>query len=223
MTNKKTEIATIKNYSLDKPQEVVAMAVVLKNHIVKQNLYTNIKGKNYAHVDAWQFAGFLTGLNAVVDSVNDLSNDKEIKWQATVKVYSGDKLVSTGFAVCSNKEAIKKSFDEYAVLSMAQTRAIGKAYRNKLGWVMKLTGYESTPAEEMTGKSFTPETTSAPSQPTLLPGARVNELRGMLKGKNDIEKVADLKKRTDRVLKNLNITDSHAGILIAALLTKETK
>ena len=32
---------------------------------------------------------------------------------------------------------------------MAQTRAIGKAYRNLLGWVMKLAGYETTPSEEM--------------------------------------------------------------------------
>ena len=32
---------------------------------------------------------------------------------------------------------------------MAQTRAIGKAYRNIIGWVIKLSGYEPTPAEEV--------------------------------------------------------------------------
>ena len=32
---------------------------------------------------------------------------------------------------------------------MAQTRAIGKAYRNLIGWVMKMAGYEATPKEEM--------------------------------------------------------------------------
>jgi len=149
MTSKPKEISVIKTYALDKPAEMVTMATVLKAHIVKNELYTNIKGRNYAHVDGWQFAGFLTNLTAIVESVKDLSTDKEIKWQAEVKVYAGDKHISSGFAVCSNKEAIKKGFDEYAILSMAQTRAIGKAYRNKLGWVMKLAGYESTPVEEM--------------------------------------------------------------------------
>jgi hypothetical protein len=32
---------------------------------------------------------------------------------------------------------------------MATTRAKSKAYRNCLGWVMKLAGYSGTPAEEM--------------------------------------------------------------------------
>jgi hypothetical protein len=32
---------------------------------------------------------------------------------------------------------------------MTQTRAIGKAYRNVIGWVMKTAGHEVTPAEEM--------------------------------------------------------------------------
>ena len=32
---------------------------------------------------------------------------------------------------------------------MAQTRAIGKAYRNILAWIIRAAGYEPTPAEEM--------------------------------------------------------------------------
>lgn len=143
------EISITKTYDLAKPQEVLQMANVLKAYVVKQGLFTNIKGKNYAHVDGWQFAGFLSGLSAVIDSVEDLSNDKETKWNAVAKIYRGEKLISIGFALCSSKEANKKGFEEYAVLSMAQTRAIGKVYRNLIGWVMKLAGYESTPSEEM--------------------------------------------------------------------------
>jgi hypothetical protein len=58
-------------------------------------------------------------------------------------------LVATGIALCSNAEKTKRYFDEYAILSMAQTRAIGKAYRNLLAWLMKAAGFEATPAEEM--------------------------------------------------------------------------
>lgn len=145
----KNELQITKTYDIAKPAEVVTMANVLKNYVVRQKLYSNIKGHNYVLADGWQFAGFLTGMNAIVDEPKNLSTDKEIKWSASAKIYLNDKVVGVGYAVCSNKEAIKKNFDEYAILSMAQTRAIGKAYRNKIGWVMKLAGYESTPAEEV--------------------------------------------------------------------------
>jgi hypothetical protein len=153
-------------YQLDKPMQMVGMAKVLKNHIVGQQLYTNIQGKNYAHVEGWQFAGGLLGMFPRVVTVENLSSGTETKWKADVEIINlktGD-VVSRGFAVCSNKEGKKKSFDEYAVLSMAQTRAIGKAYRNCIGWVMKLAGYETTPSEEMPKPEATMPT--APSKTT---------------------------------------------------------
>ena len=57
--------------------------------------------------------------------------------------------ISKGTGVCSNMEAAKATFDEYAINSMAQTRSIGKGYRNIIGYVMNNAGYETTPAEEM--------------------------------------------------------------------------
>ncbi len=145
------EIAIKESYSPVKIKDMTAMAAVLKQHVVSHKLYTNIKGKNYAHVEGWQFAGGLMGLFPKVTKVENLSNDKEVKWKADVEIVElkSGQVMANGFALCSNKEAIKKGFDEYAVLSMAQTRAIGKAYRNLVGWVMKLAGYEGTPSEEM--------------------------------------------------------------------------
>lgn len=57
--------------------------------------------------------------------------------------------VSSGTGFCSNLELGKSEFDEYAVNSMAQTRSIGKGYRNIIGFIMNEAGLESTPAEEM--------------------------------------------------------------------------
>lgn len=127
------------------------MAGVLKKHIVEHKLYTPIRDKNYVHVEGWTFAGGLMGLFPKIKDVEDLSKTGEIKWKATAEIINmkTGEVVGVGIALCSNKESKKKTFDEYAVLSMAQTRAIGKAYRNLIGWVMKLTGYESTPSEEM--------------------------------------------------------------------------
>lgn len=57
----------------------------------------------------------------------------------------------SGFASCSNIELAKTSFDEFAVMSMAQTRSIGRAFKNVLGFLMKAAGYSPTPTEEMDG------------------------------------------------------------------------
>lgn len=159
MTNKKDLVITDKTYDIAKPKEVVMMATILKNHIVGHKLYTTIVGKNYAHVEGWQFAGGLMGLLPKVTRITNLSSGNEYKWQAEVEIINqkNGQVVGTGFALCSNKENKKKTFDEYAVLSMAQTRAIGKAYRNILGWVMKLAGYEGTPSEEMVKMGETPK------------------------------------------------------------------
>lgn len=146
----KNKIAKLDRYDIEVPSKMAQMAIVLKKHVVGHKLYTNIKGKNYAHVEGWQFAGGLMGLFPIVKEVINLSRGTEIKWQATVEIQDKDGHIrSRGFAVCSSKEANKRGYDEYAVLSMAQTRAVGKAYRNLIGWVMKLAGYEGTPSEEM--------------------------------------------------------------------------
>ena len=145
------------------------MAKVLKQHVVGQSLYSEIVNKKYVHVDGWQFAGGLLGLFARVVNVEDLSKANETKWKAEVEVYNlkDNSVVGRGFAICSSSEGKKKGFDEYAILSMAQTRAIGKAYRNLLGWVMKTAGYESTPAEELKKKN----TASDPMTPEEMAGS----------------------------------------------------
>lgn len=114
-------------------------------------LSVNIAGKKYLQVEAWQFAGSQLNLTAVVTEITDISTDTTPRFSATVEIYHNPtgQLVSRGFAMCSKAETKKKSFDEYAVMSMAQTRAIGKAYRNILAWLVKMAGFEGTPVEEV--------------------------------------------------------------------------
>ena len=137
----------ISRYSIDKPSEVSKMAVVLKKHIIANNLSVKITGKDYVMVEGWQFAGGLLGLFPRIVRVENIGT---MKWMAQAEIVDkSGKVVSTGYAICSKEEMKKKSFDEYAIVSMAQTRAIGKAFRNLIGWVIKMGGFESTPAEEM--------------------------------------------------------------------------
>ena len=166
MTNIKA-IQVKGKYDLTSPSQMVSLATALKRHVLTQNLYTNIVGKNYVHVEGWQFAGGLIGLYPQVVKIENLSSGNEIKYLVQTNIVSmkDGATVSRGFAVCSNKEAKKRSFDEYAILSMAQTRSIGKAYRNIIGWVMKLAGYEATPSEEMFKMGEAPAEKKQPAPP----------------------------------------------------------
>lgn len=224
MSEKALAVAN-KNYSLDKIKDMTEMASVLKNHVVKNKLYTGIKGKNYAHVEGWQFAGGLMGLYPRVVKVENLSNEKEYKWLAEVEIVNNktNEVVSRGFAICSNKESIKKGFDEYAVLSMAQTRAIGKAYRNLVGWVMKLAGYEATPSEEMTkvGEQHTEPTTESPKGNDYI--SKLNIGLETLGHKTNSQKAEFVSLTTGTIIKSADwakLDQGKAQMLIAVLSKK---
>lgn len=123
----------------------------LTNFLKSNDLIINIAGKNYVPVEGWQFLGTQLGLTEVVQECDPVKsdNEKEVKYKAIVEVINQQgTVISRGFAWCSNQEGKKKTFEEYAVASMAQTRAVGKAYRNFLAWVVKMGGYEAMPAEE---------------------------------------------------------------------------
>lgn len=151
MEDKKT-VARVPTFSI-KPSlsATKKMAVELTKFIKDNRLSANIAGKEYVMVEGWQFAGSQLNLVAIVGDATDISTDGVIKYSSKAEVFHvpTNTLISRGFAMCSNKEAKKEGFDEYAIASMAQTRAIGKAYRNNLSWLMKLAGFEGTPVEEI--------------------------------------------------------------------------
>ena len=151
--NTKTKVArsAVSSLSLGSADDALTLAKELQKFVKANGLTTKIQGKDYPGVEAWQFAGTLLGLSPLLESIEDKSTEQEIKWNATVAVQNvrTGTIVGRGFATCSNKEYSKKSFADYAICSMAQTRAVGKAYRLSLGWLMKAAGYEATPAEEM--------------------------------------------------------------------------
>lgn len=144
-------------YDIVNKNSMLSLSNELSRLIVEKKLTTNIQGKNYVNVEGWMFCGSALGLNPIITEVTDLTRrgtepgQVEIKYMAKCEVrnITNGQLVATGVALCSNFERSKKGFDEYAILSMAQTRAIGKAYRNLLAWLMKAAGFEATPAEEM--------------------------------------------------------------------------
>ncbi|WP_460924378.1 hypothetical protein [Pontibacter brevis] len=152
--NKDTKVQKkpkIESYDISKSDETLHLAIDLAKFIKENRLYQNIQGKEYVNVEGWQYAGSRLGILPVVEHVVNISTDEEIKYQAKVNLLDlrSQQVVGAGFAICSNREQGKKYYQEFAIASMAQTRAIGKAYRNILAWIIRAAGYEPTPAEEM--------------------------------------------------------------------------
>ena len=149
---------TSPSYELINKDSMLKLSTELSKLIKEKGLSSNIQGKQFVNVEGWQFAGASLGLMPIITETQDLSNETSIKYMATCEVrnITTGTVVATGIALCSNAEKTKRYFDEYAILSMAQTRAIGKAYRNLLAWLMKAAGFEATPAEEMDFQVETP-------------------------------------------------------------------
>ena len=148
----------IESYDISRSDETLHLATDLAKFIKENKLTTTVQGKEFVNVEGWQYAGSRLGIVPIVDHVINVSNDQEIKYQAKVTLFDmrSGHTVGAGFAICSSKEQGKKFYQEFAIMSMAQTRAIGKAYRNILAWIIRAAGYEPTPAEEMEYGGNTP-------------------------------------------------------------------
>ncbi|MGB3780018.1 MAG: hypothetical protein WA960_16765 [Tunicatimonas sp.] len=147
----------IESYDIANSYETMHLAQDLARFIKENKLFHHIQGKAYVNVEGWQYAGARLGILPVIEELVRIPTDNhEVKYQAQVKLYNlksqvdGQAMVvGSGYAICSNQENGKRNYQEFAIASMAQTRAIGKAYRNILAWIIRAAGYEPTPAEEM--------------------------------------------------------------------------
>ncbi len=122
-------------------------AAPLADVIRKQGLIVKIGQGEHVLVDGWTLLGSMLGVFPIVVSTTQLENG----WEATVEARTlAGAVVGRGDSMCLRSEQRWARADEYAIRSMAQTRATSRALKGPLGFVMKLAGFESTPAEEMT-------------------------------------------------------------------------
>lgn len=140
----------------------------IKMHSHKEALYVHKKNQKDRYGKQVQTISLLTTDKALHDEhkheADAIFTRNYYAYECVCKLVSiqTGKEIGFGAAICTNAETKKADFDEYAIASMAQTRAIGKAFRNLLGYVMNAAGYEATPAEEMEEETYHPkkETTS---------------------------------------------------------------
>lgn len=146
------------------PVEVVEAATrvadALAAVIRAKGLYSVIQNKAHVRVEGWQLLGSMLGVTAICT----VTEEVEGGYLATVEARTADgRVVGRADALCTKHERRGpwKSADDYARLSMAQTRATAKALKGPLGFVISLAGYQTTPAEEMTFAE--PEPSAAPA------------------------------------------------------------
>lgn len=146
-------------FGSDDPTEILdrvsGIAAHLTDVVRKQKLSARISGRDYVLVEGWTTLGALAGVFPVTVWTRPLEDGKG--WEARVEARTLDgRVVGAAEAMCSRDEKewgpnpSKGSMrPEYALRSMAATRATSKALRGPLGFVVSLAGFQATPAEEM--------------------------------------------------------------------------
>lgn len=133
------------------PDAQIAYAKKAADALMKVVKPKNIGGKDYLMFGAWQTLGRFFGSTVGIEWTQPLLDSKQqlLGYEARAVVYQNGQIISSAEASCMKTEKRWATADEYAIKSMAQTRASAKALRNAFGWVAELAGFESTPAEEM--------------------------------------------------------------------------
>jgi 2,4-dienoyl-CoA reductase-like NADH-dependent reductase (Old Yellow Enzyme family) len=156
---KEQEVKTIVEVSNEvlptkKPQETLKVAREIAKAVAdvveNRKLYTIIQGKKYVQCEGWVTMGAMLGLFPQIVEVKEERSDRGVKYVAVCEIRTADgRLISRAESECASWEKNKEKQEEYAIRSMAETRAVSKAYRICLSWIMSLAGYEPTPAEEV--------------------------------------------------------------------------
>lgn len=167
-----TELTTVEPAPLtlfrtDDPTEVIARATATAEPLAKvireKELAVRISGREHVRVEGWTLLGSMLGVFPICEWTRTIERDgKPYGFLARVEARTiTGAVVGAAEAECTRDEAQwgfnPKSHDgdpltprdDFALRSMAQTRATSKALRIPLGFVMSLAGYEATPAEEM--------------------------------------------------------------------------
>ncbi len=134
------------------PRAVVERAVEVATELAKivreKKLSRAISGREYVYVEGWTTLGAMLGVVPREVSTAEQENGDYCAVVELVRVSDGA-VIGRGSAILGTDETAWANRPRYARRSMCVTRATGKAFRLTFSWVMKLAGYEPTPAEEM--------------------------------------------------------------------------
>lgn len=147
------------------PQAAVAYAARISEAIAgvlkPKNGYEVISGRKHITIEGWQTMAAMTGHRVEVEWSRIAEGLPATErglyaWEAraVVRDQSGN-VVASGESMAdpNERDALKKwaSGGNFAVRSMAQTRAMSRALSSRMRYIVQLAGFSGTPAEEMGG------------------------------------------------------------------------
>ncbi len=149
------EHAPVTLFGTDDPIAVIEQATrvakALADVVNERKLYSTISGKKHVRVEGWQLLGSMLGIYPITEWTRTCTDSKGAEgWEARVIAQRQDgSVVGTREAMCTRSEGRWKNADDYAIRSMAQTRAVSGALSMPLRFVMELAGYSGTPEAEI--------------------------------------------------------------------------
>lgn len=161
-------------FASDDPAVIVQRATRIANAIAplirERHLFKRIGKSEHVYVEAWALAGSMLGVFAITVRTWEIGDDDGYGATVEARTITGaivgraDAVVMRGEAVGTDDhgDPIRKWLEApaFQLISMAQTRGSSKALRMPLAFIMKLAGYETTPAEEMEAAAARGETVS---------------------------------------------------------------
>jgi hypothetical protein len=170
-------------------KEAREAAQALRDVVSQKQNPVIFNNEQYLEFEDWQTVARFYGVTARVRETRFIKYDDVVGFEATadaIMVSSGSS-ISAADAMCLNDEEKWSTRPKYEwqtvdgkrkrvqvgevavplfqLRSMAQTRACAKALRNVMGWVVVLSGYKPTVAEEMTGDERYSEPAAGPRMP----------------------------------------------------------
>jgi len=210
-------------FATDDPVEVVERATrvanALKDVLVQQGMIQRIGQGEHVKVEGWQVLGGMLGVVPIVTWTRRVTDPDG--WEAKVEARTLDgRIVGAGEAQCDRGENRWRTADEHALRSMAQTRATSKALAAPLRFIVKLAGFDGTPAEEMPDKPAAPplQRRESPARTRIYEAASGNltalELLNLLRSVKDASPLQiseqDAMTRLDAAITNLSVDDAAA-------------
>ena len=124
------------------------IADALKTVLDEGGMTMKIGKSEHVLIDGWQTLGAMLGVSPHVVWSRPLDDGRGWEARAEAKTVDG-RVVGSAEAMVTRDERNWRNGDDYALRSMAQTRAMSKALRGPLGFVIGIAGRNPTPAEEM--------------------------------------------------------------------------
>jgi hypothetical protein len=147
--------------------------------IREKKLIARIRQNEHVLVEGWTLLGSMLGVFPVLVWTRKLDDGWEARVEARTRA---GEVVGAAESECLRSEARWAKAEDYAIRSMAATRATSKALRQPLGFVMTMAGFDATPVEEMPLPVDEPATsTGKRADPVAVSDLQLEELRTLIR------------------------------------------